>query len=771
MALTKVNTDLLEDGGKLDGIEAGADVTDTTNVTAAGALMDSELTSEASVKALNQGVATTDSPTFVDVTATSLDISGNIDVDGTTNLDVVDIDGAVDMASTLAVAGVVTANAGVTVGGNVDFGDLDMARFGVGNDLQIFHNGTDNYIKNATSDQDLIIQGNDGGNIINALTLDMSAAGAATFNAGITASNAGVIKASRSDNARSLLLYTDNTNATVESDTDPLLLISPETITLDAAYDITLDADGGSVFFKDAGTEFFKIRNTGSDVQIYSARPDADMKFEGVDGAVGITALTLDMSAAGAATFNSNVGIGLSPSTWSSSSTALQIGSLALEDYTVSGANVSVFYNNAFRNASDNIVYIESDFASTYSQYNGEHSFSVAPSGTAGATISLTQALKITQSEIVANDGSADRDFRVESDGNAHALFVEGSTGQLRVNTANWPSNTFGDAAGRHIVGGSNEPLFVLWNEASAAANNISTLAIGAKSATATTAFGGGWIRGGLENNSDSDGFLGFYTTKDAGANAEQLRISSSGAATFSSTVTIGGNLLAEDIKAKGSGGLTLQTDDGVKRIIIEDDGDVVINETGVGSDFRVESNGYSHMLFVDAGADIVAFGQTHNISSGGMYFNHSNATKSHLVVSNTETSFSESLYYGNRQNSDGHVFQFRRQNYTVGNISVDSNGTTYNTSSDVRLKENIADADDAGSKIDSIQVRKFDWKADGSHQDYGMVAQELQTVAPEAVSAPENPDEMMGVDYSKLVPMLIKEIQSLRNRVAQLEE
>ena len=56
--------DVATDGTKLDGIEASADVTDTTNVTAAGALMDSELTSIASVKALNQGVATTDSPTF-----------------------------------------------------------------------------------------------------------------------------------------------------------------------------------------------------------------------------------------------------------------------------------------------------------------------------------------------------------------------------------------------------------------------------------------------------------------------------------------------------------------------------------------------------------------------------------------------------------------------------------------------------------------------------------------------------------------------------------
>jgi hypothetical protein len=60
--------DVATDGTKLDGIEASADVTDTANVTAAGALMDSELTAIASVKGLDQGVATTDSPSFVNLT-------------------------------------------------------------------------------------------------------------------------------------------------------------------------------------------------------------------------------------------------------------------------------------------------------------------------------------------------------------------------------------------------------------------------------------------------------------------------------------------------------------------------------------------------------------------------------------------------------------------------------------------------------------------------------------------------------------------------------
>ena len=62
--------DVATDGAKLDGIESGADVTDATNVAAAGALMDSELSGIAHVKSLNQGLTTTSSPTFTAVTAT-----------------------------------------------------------------------------------------------------------------------------------------------------------------------------------------------------------------------------------------------------------------------------------------------------------------------------------------------------------------------------------------------------------------------------------------------------------------------------------------------------------------------------------------------------------------------------------------------------------------------------------------------------------------------------------------------------------------------------
>ena len=113
---------------------------------------------------------------------------------------------------------------------------------------------------------------------------------------------------------------------------------------------------------------------------------------------------------------------------------------------------------------------------------------------------------------------------------------------------------------------------------------------------------------------------------------------------------------------------------------------------------------------------------------------------------------------------------RFYNASTAVGTITTTGSATAYNTSSDQRLKKNIQNAPAASDLIDAIQVRSFDWISDDLHQRYGFVAQELVTVAPEAVHQPADPDEMMAVDYSKLVPMLVKEIQSLRVRISQLE-
>lgn len=96
-----------------------------------------------------------------------------------------------------------------------------------------------------------------------------------------------------------LNLYHGGTNSYIVNDTGDLIV--------DTAGDIILDADGGDITLKDGGTEFGNISNSSSDLLIQSAVSDKDIIFKGNDGGSTITALTLDMSAGGAATFRDDV--------------------------------------------------------------------------------------------------------------------------------------------------------------------------------------------------------------------------------------------------------------------------------------------------------------------------------------------------------------------------------------------------------------------------------------------------------------------------------
>ena len=148
-------------------------------------------------------------------------------------------------------------------------------------------NSGDLVITNAVQDKDITFKGDDGGSGITALTLDMSDAGKATFN-GVVDADAGVTI----DN-----ITIDGTE----------IDLSSGDLTLDVAGDIVLDADGGDVKISDGGTHVGSLSNSSSDFVMESIVSDKDIIFKGNDGGSGITALTLDMSGAGAATFNNDV--------------------------------------------------------------------------------------------------------------------------------------------------------------------------------------------------------------------------------------------------------------------------------------------------------------------------------------------------------------------------------------------------------------------------------------------------------------------------------
>tara|TARA_R110002060_G_C2119459_1_gene98639 strand:- start:57 stop:1373 length:1317 start_codon:yes stop_codon:yes gene_type:complete len=104
--------------------------------------------------------------------------------------------------------------------------------------------------------------------------------------------------------------------------------LSSGDLTLDVAGDIRLDADGGDVILLDNGTNFGTLSGATTDFIIQTAVSDKDIIFKGVDGGSSITALTLDMSAAGEAQFNAGI---TSPGTVTSSGTLAVTGNLTVD--------------------------------------------------------------------------------------------------------------------------------------------------------------------------------------------------------------------------------------------------------------------------------------------------------------------------------------------------------------------------------------------------------------------------------------------------------
>ena len=134
----------------------------------------------------------------------------------------------------------------------------------------------------------------------------------------------------------------------------------------------------------------------------------------------------------------------------------------------------------------------------------------------------------------------------------------------------------------------------------------------------------------------------------------------------------------------------------------------------------------------------------------------------------------------------------------TVGSVTFTGSTTSFNTSSDYRLKNNITDLTDATAKVKELKPKKFSWKKDkNSTLIHGFIAHEVAEVIPEAVVGEKDAmteevlyvdgDEIpegkkvgdvkeaskiapQGIDPSKLVPLLVKTIQELEARITALE-
>jgi len=211
-----------------------------------------------------------------------------VSTDGTNWYDVFSLAGSIDLQGQELI---LDADADTSITADTDDQiDLKIGNTDVAN---LTNSSSDFVITSAVQDKDILFKGDDGGGAITALQLDMSDAGKAVFNAGATFGD--VVDADSGVTIDNITI--DGTE----------IDLSSGDLTLDVAGDIILDAAGNDVIFSSGGTAIGHITNSSSDLVIESKVSDKDMIFKGNDGGSGVTALTLDMSGAGAATFNNDV--------------------------------------------------------------------------------------------------------------------------------------------------------------------------------------------------------------------------------------------------------------------------------------------------------------------------------------------------------------------------------------------------------------------------------------------------------------------------------
>jgi hypothetical protein len=127
-------------------------------------------------------------------------------------------------------------------------------------------------------------------------------------------------------------------------------------------------------------------------------------------------------------------------------------------------------------------------------------------------------------------------------------------------------------------------------------------------------------------------------------------------------------------------------------------------------------------------------------------------------------------VLYLNRKTSNGSIVEFSKNGTAVGSIQVGASSTTYSTSSDYRLKENVINLTGAVDRLKQLEPKRFNFITDAETTVDGFIAHEVQDIVPEAVVGEKDGEEMQGIDQSKLVPLLVAAVQELTTRLEALE-
>ena len=314
-----------------------------------------------------------------------------------------------------------------------------------------------------------------------------------------------------------------------------------------------------------------------------------------------------------------------------------------------------------------------------------------------------------------------------------------------------------------------NPPLQV-WDTTALAANIGGGIAFGGNY-TGTTKTNWAGIAGLKENATDGQygGYLAFYTRAHGAGNVERMRLDSSG------NLGLGTTSPAQKLGIVSATGYQMRigadqsfqsydigrsTSSGYLQFYGNQNTATGFLFGGVdGTRMTIDASG--NLLVGTTSADPIT-SQVNGISLG-----------SDQIIRTCVNNVPAAAF--SRRGTDGTLIAFHRNVTAVGSISVTASATAYNTSSDYRLKENIAPMVGALDTVAQLKPVTYNWKVDGS-DGQGFIAHELAKVVPDCVSGEKDAvDEdgnpvYQGIDTSFLVATLVAAIQELKAEIDLLK-
>ena len=257
-------------------------------------------------------------------------------------------------------------------------------------------------------------------------------------------------------------------------------------------------------------------------------------------------------------------------------------------------------------------------------------------------------------------------------------------------------------------------------------------------------------------------------------ANSERMRVDSSGnvgiGMTPSRPLHVQASSGAASIYVRG------RSSDGTATMLLHEDnsGNAQNSITGYTTHLRIDAGttsdaGHTMQFYVNDSE------RMRIADSGNLFINTTNTTPNPGM----NLGPSGGMAQGNSNGTSGFYFNYITRNGSlIGSITQSgTTGVAFNTSSDYRLKENVADMTGAITRVKALAPKRFNWVAEDDDRTVdGFLAHEAQAVVPEAVTGTKDEVDddgnavMQGIDQSKLVPLLTGALQEAIAKIETLE-